>query len=282
MRLELISVPYSLGKEASGMGAGPDRLLSTGIADRLRAQGHQIEGVRLRLQDPFRNEVGASFSLNRSLKAAVDSALKKEALPVVFTGSCLSAQGILASAKSGTGVVWLDAHGDFNTPETTMSGYLDGMALAATTGRCFRAISHSIPGFEPIPDERVLLIGARALDSLEAELLAKSRVARISAQALDQLPGALARLSSLVSSVYLHLDLDVLDPSEGHANEYAEEGGLSLIQLATVVEQVARRFQIFAVAFAAYDPAFDADGRISRIPAELLDLLVRTHHPVQG
>jgi len=279
MKLELISVPYSLGKEASGMGAGPDRLMSTGIADRLRAEGHEIGAVRLRLEDPFRNEVGASFSLNRSLKAAVESALNEGALPVVLTGSCLSGQGILAAAKSRVGVIWLDAHGDFNTPETTMSGYLDGMALAVTTGRCFHALSHSIPGFDPIPDERVLLVGARALDPLEAELLDKSRVARISAQALDRLPSALAQLRSVVSSVYLHLDLDVLDPSEGRANEYAEEGGLSLRQLASVVQQVARRFQIFAVAFAAYDPAFDVDGRMAQVPAKVMDLLVGAPGP---
>lgn len=274
MKLELISVPYSLGKEGSGMGAGPDRLTSTGIADRLRAQGHDIEVIRLKLEEPFRNEVGASFSLNRSLGAAVHSALGKGALPIVLTGSCLSGQGILAPANRHVGVIWLDAHGDFNTPDTTVTGYLDGMALAVTTGRCFRAISHSIPGFEPIPDERVLLVGARALDPLEAELLDKSRVARISAQTLDQLPGALSKLRSAVSSVYLHLDLDVLDPSEGRANEYAEEGGLSFAQLTSAIQEIARRFQIFAVAFAAYDPAFDVDGRIARVPAKILDLLI--------
>jgi arginase len=276
MKIQVISVPYALGKEGSGMGAGPDRVIATGLIDHLRAQGHRVGEHRLQLEDPFRNEVGASFSLNRSLNSAVRSALASGALPMVLTGSCLSAQGILAAARQPVGVIWLDAHADFNTPETTVSGYLDGMALAVTSGRCFHALSHSVSGFEPIPDERLLLVGARALDPLEAELLSKSGVARIRPENFNQLPGALARLRSIVSAAYLHVDLDVLDPSEGRANEYAEKDGLSLSQLISVAEQVSRQFELFAVSFAAYDPSFDGEGRIARVPSKVLDSLLRS------
>ena len=258
------------------MGAGPDRVIATGLIDHLGAQGHRVSEQRLQLEDPFRNEVGASFSLNRSLNSAVQSALASGALPVVLTGSCLSAQGILAAARQPVGVIWLDAHADFNTPETTVSGYLDGMALAVTSGRCFHALGHSVSGFEPIPDERLLLVGARALDPLEAELLSKSGVARIGTETFNQLPGALARLRSIVSTAYLHVDLDVLDPSEGQANEYAEQDGLSLAQLISVAEQVSGQFELFAVSFAAYDPSFDGEGRIARVPTKVLDSLLRS------
>src|SRR5262249_2740491 len=167
MKLQLISVPYALGKEASGMGAGPDRVISTGLAEHLSAAGHQVSALRLKLEERFRNEVGASFSLNRSLNAAVRSALGSAALPAVLTGTCPSAQGFLAGAKGSVAVIWLDAHAGFNTPDTTVSGYLDGMALAVVSGRGFHALAHSISGFQPIADEQVLLIGARALDPLE-------------------------------------------------------------------------------------------------------------------
>src|SRR5262249_31302805 len=214
------------------------------------------------------------FSLNRSLNAAVRSALGSAALPVVLTGSCLSAQGILAAAKGPVAVIWLDAHADFNTPDTTVSGYLDGMALAVVSGRGFHALAHSISGFQPIADEQVLLIGARALDPLEAQLLSKSGVRSLGVDSLHQLPRALARMRSVADAAYLHVDLDVLDPSEGQVNEYLEKDGLSLSQLASVVEQVSRQFELFAVAFAAYDPSFDPDGRIARVPAKILDALI--------
>lgn len=273
MKLQLISVPYALGKEASGMGAGPDRVIATGLVDHLGARGHQVSALRLKLEEPFRNEVGASFSLNRSLNSAVRSARESGALPVVLTGSCLSAQGILAAAQRRVVVIWLDAHADFNTPETTVSGYVDGMALAVISGRGFRALANSISGFEPIPDERLLLVGARALDPLEAQLLSKSGVACIDPDTFHQLPRALARLRSVADAAYLHVDLDVLDPSEGQANEYLEKDGLSLSQLASVAEQVSRQFELFAVAFAAYDPRFDREGRIARVPAKILDAI---------
>jgi len=272
MKLQLISVPYALGKEASGMGAGPDRVIATGLVDHLGARGHQVSALRLKLEEPFRNEVGASFSLNRSLNSAVRSARESGALPVVLTGSCLSAQGILAAAaQRPVAVIWLDAHADFNTPETTVSGYLDGMALAVTSGRGFHALAHSLSGFEPIPDERLLLVGARALDPLEAQLLSQSGVARVDRDTFHELPKALARLRSVTDAAYLHVDLDVLDPSEGQANEYLEKDGLSLSQLTSVAEQVSRQFKLFAVAFAAYDPSFDREGRIARVPAKILD-----------
>ena len=73
-------------------------------------------------------------------------------------------------------VLWLDAHGDYNTPETTTGGFLDGMALAMLTGRCWRAMTAQVPGFEPVAEKRVVMFGTRDLDSAGGELLRSSRI----------------------------------------------------------------------------------------------------------
>lgn len=98
----------------------------------------------------------------------------------MLAGNCITAVGALAGiADSEPAVLWLDAHGDLNTPETTRSGFLDGMALVILTGRCWRSLAETVLGFRPVEERRVRHFGAHKLDDAERELLVPSEIAVI-------------------------------------------------------------------------------------------------------
>lgn len=276
MDIEILSVPYFLGRERVGMGLGPDRFLAEGAAQAVGKAGREVTVARVQLPAPFLHEIGAAVALNRALAEHVRGVAARGAVPVVLAGNCNSALGILAGLPGDVGVVWLDAHGDFNTPETTTSGFLDGMALAMATGRCWKGLRASIPGLRAVPEERVLLVGAQALDPEERELLAGSRVVRLSPAQFDRgLERTVDRMAARLGEVYLHVDMDVLDPSEGRANEYAAPGGLLAAQVQRLVRLVAARLRVCAVALTAYDPECDPEGKVARVGIRVLEELVK-------
>ncbi|HEX5725024.1 MAG TPA: arginase family protein [Longimicrobiaceae bacterium] len=277
MRVDLILVPYDSGHRGLRMGRGPLRLLESGAAERLRAAGAEVREVTIEARPGFGTEVGTAFELARALALAVRSARARGSFPLVLSGNCNASVGIVAGLGApDTGVVWLDAHGDLNTPETTASGFLDGMALATLTGRCWRTLAASVDGFQPVPDERVVLVGGRDLDPPEAELLASSRIAHVReaavrAQGVDgALAPALERLAARAGRAYVHLDLDVHDPAEGAANHYAVAGGLSAAEVRDSLGAVARRLSLAAVALTAFDPDHDPDGRMEAVALDLV------------
>jgi arginase len=168
-------------------------------------------------------------------------------------------------------VAWFDAHGDFNTPETTTSGFLDGTAVAIITGRCWRQLALTIPGFQPIPDERVCLVGARDIDALEGRLLAESNVDVIEPnQIRSKLPMTLSSIRQQATDMYVHLDLDVLDAGVASANKFAVSGGLTIDEVEFSLGQIARNFRIGAVTLSAYDPAGDTNGEAGRAAIHLI------------
>jgi arginase len=164
--------------------------------------------------------------------------------------------------------VWFDAHADFNTPETTTTGFTDGMGLAIAVGHCWKGMAAGVPGFSPVVEENVVLAGAREVEPAEQERLAASGVAvvgaeRVRREGLHALEASLNGLRGRVGRVYIHLDLDVLDPTKvGRANEFAPEGGLTAEDLVTALGMVRKRFCVAASGIASYDPTFDSDGRV--------------------
>ena len=285
--ITLLYVPYDSGHHATRMGRGPLHLHQHGAADRLRRDGHDVAESIIEVPSPFPTEIGTAFALHRALSDAVRAAVAGGRFPLVLAGNCNSAlgtvsgvRGVHAAAPNDTapvGVVWLDAHADFNTPDITTSGFLDGMSLAALTGRCWQGMTASIPGYRPVSDAHVVLVGARDIDPAEEELLSQSRVMRVEAERLRvagadvALEGALAELARRgVSRVYLHIDLDVHEPSEAKANQYAVAGGLSPNSVRELVRVVAARFTIAAAALTAYDPSFDTNGRMLETGLKLM------------
>jgi arginase len=283
MSIHTILVPYDSGHRGTRMGRGPLHVREHGAIDRLRTSGHAVRESVIEDALSFPTEIGTSFALHRALAERVSATIAAGDFPFILAGNCGSSLGTVSGVRAATpnadpgiGVIWLDAHGDFNTPDTTASGFLDGTALATLTGQCWQALTASIPGFRPVSDAHVVLVGARDLDPAEETALARSRVACVEAARMQAagaeaaLDVALTELARHVSRVYLHIDLDVHEPAEARANQYAAPGGLSPSTVRDLVRVVASRFQIVAAALTAYDPSYDTDGRMLEAASQLM------------
>ncbi|HYZ19554.1 MAG TPA: arginase family protein [Gaiellaceae bacterium] len=254
--LRLIQVPYHLGRENVVLGAGPAPL----------AEAIGGESVVVERKDPPYNEIYATFDVVRQLAAAVRETVTDERFPLVLAGNCHSAMGTVAGLDRELGVVWFDAHGDFHTPDSSPTGFIDGMALALVTGEGWAELRRSVDGLRRVPEEHVVLVGARDLEPTEEERLAASAVTRADTASLER---ALGELAERVDEVYVHIDLDVLDPTAGKANDWAVDGGLTASELDEALASILARFDVPAAAFTAYDPRFDPEGRVPQIAATL-------------
>lgn len=272
MHIKLIAVPYDSGHYDTRMGAGPGHLLRSGLADRLAQRGHRVDLDEVRLAtDGFATEAAKVFDVQRRLAASVRNAAARGELPVVLAGNCSTSVGTVAGLRERVSeVVWLDAHADFNTPDTTVTGFLDGMALAMLTGRCWGGMTGTVEGFTPVDEASVYLVGARDIDAAEDAVLTASKVRRIPAAGA---PGALesALGPARDDGIYLHLDLDVLDPREATINQFAAPAGLSRDDVIAVIRTAAECRRLEALAITAFDPAFDANGRATELVAEILE-----------
>jgi arginase len=256
MAVVLVQVPYALGRRDEGLATGVP-VLAEALADELGAESVVVEPAELSW-----NETGASFDVIRALGASVRDVAAAGDFPLVVGGVCSSCLGVVAGLGSpdGLGVVWFDAHGDFNTPETTPTGFFDGMPLALLTGSGYEALRASVEGLDPVDEANVVLVGARDLDPAEEERLESSAVTRVAVT--DPVAPALDALARRTTQVYLHVDLDVLDPSEGQANRYRSPNGMTADAVAAAVAETTQRFTVRAAAITAYEPVYDPEGRV--------------------
>jgi arginase len=271
----LIVVPYELGRRRDGVGNGPERLLDAGAEEVLASSGGSVRRELVELDPAFnrtgRGEVDACFELIRQVAEQVGAAVEDGAFPVVLSGSCFAGVGVVAGlAEPDPGVVWFDAHSDFNSPDTSTEGYFDGMGLAVLTGGAWQAMHARVPGARPVPESAVILAGARDFDPPEVRRLEASAVTHLRPEELGGLAEALAAITPAPSGVYLHVDLDVLDGDEARVNIYGAAGGPSGAELADLVATVCRESPVRALSLTAYDPGFDPEGRVPPIALDLL------------
>jgi arginase len=273
MDVQCILVPYDSGLLDTRMGKGPAKLLE-GL-DWLRERG-TLEVERLEMAATFPTEIGGTFTLARLLAERVSYAVANGRFPLVLTGNCFSAVGILSGLfPARTSVVWLDCHGDFNTPETTQSGFLDGMGLATVLGSCWTKISATVPGFRTVPGRQVLHLGGRDFDVGERARMEQAGIGVFGAEAfrdgaIPDLAPVLQTLAQSPEGIYVHIDLDVLDPSEAPTNMFQKPGGLSALQLENVLGIIGSHMPVRAATFSAYDPSCDLKGHTSAIAQHLL------------
>lgn len=265
VRIQVLEVPYDSGHRDARHGAGPSALLRGGAAERLGRSGATVDVVAVDLDGGFTTEIGSGVEVMRRVARAVTDA--GAAATVVLAGNCGATVGVMAahaSAGRRVGVLWLDGHGDLQTPETTTSGFFDGTALALLTGRCWRALAATIPGFVPVPEDAVVLVGGHDLDPAEEQLLASSATTWLSPTRLrteaDALHDVVVALAARVDALHVHIDLDVLDTSVGRANGYATSGGLQVEELRAVLRAAAGRLPVVSATLASWDPALDLDG----------------------
>jgi arginase family enzyme len=200
----------------------------------------------------------------------VDDALAAGGFPLLVAGDCSIAMTTLAAVqrhRPDVRVLWLDAHGDFNTPDTTESEFLGGMALAGAVGVWEPGL-----GARPFPADHVVMAGIRDLDAAERELLEKTDATVVGA-GLDTLVAVQNALDR--SPVYIHLDVDVLDPEHMPA-QFPVPGGLRPDKLYDLLEAVADECEIVGIEVTAFVDPDHADTVASVLEPVLKEAHV--HH----
>ena len=274
MDITIIGLPYDLDELRVGKGLAPETLLRGGLSEQLAGQGHSValETVTISPSDaPRETRIG---ELAAALAAVVAGARASGRFPLIIGGDCMVALGVVAGLgrADDTAIAWIDAHGDFNTPAISISGYLGGMPLACAVGRGLDDIRAACD-LTPVDERHVAVLGARDLDPLEAEALRDSRVTVLSSDALMQGTAALAEANAALvgaAQLYLHIDIDVLDQAVAPGVDFPTSGGLSVEQLAEIARGVAGLGNMAAVSLTAVNPEKDLDGRTARAALDVL------------
>jgi len=224
---------------------------------------------------------------SRHLCEIVSDQRRRGLFSLGLLANCNGLMGMLAGLqRSGTGwrplrvgLVYCDAHGDFNTPETTLSGMLGGMPVAVSTGLCLTRL-RSECGLDPaLPTRYVTMVGVRDPDPLEQELLDRSDVEFISVDEVRRLSPSIdleiERLAIITDLIYVHVDLDVLDPSEVPGHGLTVEDGPTSTELADALEMMFEHPKVAAFGVASYPVGRDEDGRALRAVYNLVEGVVR-------
>ena len=272
-----MTVPYDTGVRDVRMGRGPARLLDAGLVARLERLGHRARVVPIEAgEGPLVPEPRFATRLWRELADAVRAARAHDAFPLVLSGVCYSAVGTAAGlGADDLAVFWFDAHGDVNTPEMTHTGFLDGMAITMLAGRCWSGLTATVPGFAAVGEDRIALLGARDLDPPERDFLAQSPIRTMAvADVPTRLDQVITDLGARTRGVYLHVDLDVLEPTEAPVNHLPAPGGLTVAELCAACGAIAERLPLRGMALTAYDPAGDPDGVVCDAAFEVLEAVL--------
>jgi arginase len=232
-----------------------------------------VDEAKLTLEED--KEYGGWKRLGMALGHFADIVTKNERdgyFTVGLLATCPSMPGLVAGLqRSGPthealriGMLWLDAHPDFNTPETTRSGSLGGMPVAVATGRALTRMRLDAKLEPPLPDRYVVMGGVRLTDPLEQQMLDESRIEQVTVDDLRKASPAvfqqLDRLARITDKIYVHIDMDVLDPAEvmGHGNKVPN--GPSSEQLAALFAQIFTRYPTASAIGFATIPARDEGG----------------------
>lgn len=253
MKNRMILTPYYLDGEVPGLKelGEADWWLNEPEMGELEVQGRMIE-------------------LYRPLAQAVKSAVEGGERPVSIAGDCCTAIGVLAGLQRGgmaPTLIWFDAHGDFNTWETTPSGFLGGMPLAMIVGRGEVRMGQAV-GQTALPESCVILTDGRDLDPGERILVEES--------AVEHLPrvGMLQERPLPEGAIYVHFDTDVINVQEAPAMNYLTAGGPTVEELRRVFAFLAESGQVAAVSVSSWNPELDEDGRTQRVVMSLLETLL--------
>jgi arginase len=220
------------------------------------------------------DQIAAITRLHRALSQLVSDAAQRGERPISICGDCCSAVSVLAGlqrAGMNPTLVWFDAHGDFNTWETTPSGFLGGMPLAMIVGRGEHRLAQAV-GLTYLPERQVILADARDLDPGERDALAQSSVRHV--RDARTLPGQ----DLPEGPLYVHFDTDAVNPVDAPAMNHRAPGGPLASELAQVFARLAQTARVAAVSVSTWNPNLDEDGRTQRICLDLLEVLIGGRH----
>jgi len=271
VRVALAQQPFS----PTGTSPGPRTMANGGIQRILGELGAAVRVQEAALTPDENTEYGGWKRLGMALGHFSDLVASNERdgyFTVGLFATCPSMPGLVAGLQhSGAtrdairiGMLWLDAHPDFNTPETTRSGSLGGMPVAVATGRALQRMRLDARLDPPLSDQHIVMGGVRLVDPLEQQLLDDSRIEQLSVDDLRRATPAvfaqLDRLARLTDKLYVHIDMDVLDPREVMAHQNKVPGGPSSEELAALFEQIFERYPTASAIGFATIPSPDEGG----------------------
>ncbi|GAB4448277.1 MAG: arginase [Chloroflexi bacterium OHK40] len=288
MEIAIIGVPIDLGAGRRGVDMGPSAMRYTGLHSRLEALGYQVRdfgnlptpmvetsalpepGAKLRYLEPIAR-------LCAALADTVAGCVERGQLPVVLGGDhSLSIGSVSGSARSRTlGLIWIDAHADFNTAETTPSGNIHGMSVAALTGRghpLLTVLAGRVPAVRP---EHVALVGLRDLDPLEREALRGAGLNVFTMHEVDRrgmatvIEEAARLVTRATDGFHLSFDLDVVDPREAPGVGTPVNGGISRREAHLAMELLAATGAIRSIDLVEVNPILDERNATAELAVEL-------------
>ncbi len=269
----VVGLPVCTLAHHNGIAKAPEKLRKAGIINVLPGSVMDEGDVAFRQIDRDSLEGGMkNFAHFRETTSQVYSYLRELQTERVFLigGECSLVVGGLAGLgevfKGKPGMLWMDAHGDFNTPESSPSSYIGGMCLAMACGRGPK-FSDEIETRRPLlEEERLVHLGARALDSPEVTAFESSPAKLFEMDAVRKkgVKGVATEAAKLLADrsdwIVCHLDVDVVDPDQVIAVNFPTPGGFTTQEAATVIGILNKTGKLVAVDIAAYNPSLDYDG----------------------
>lgn len=279
MNIDVIGVPVDLGSDRRGVDMGPSAIRYSGLMLAIRnlnLQYRDLGNIAVPVPESRSNNKGFSSKpkyineiteINKTLYGLVGQSLNSGNLPLVIGGDHSIATGTLLGVQShyrNIGVIWMDAHGDFNTEHTTLSGNLHGMSLAAATGTgMLEMAKFKADDVNYINPEKVVIIGARSLDPEEAILLKKRRVTVYTMEDIDMyglrsiMQKAIEIVEEGTEGFHLSFDLDVVTPTDAPGVGTPVKGGLTYREAHLAAEMVSQRPKLRSLEFVELNPILD-------------------------
>ncbi|HEX2619913.1 MAG TPA: arginase family protein [Phototrophicaceae bacterium] len=252
-----IGVPYWIGDKQSI--SAVDAVKNSGIVEEIGATWFDIQPDFTAYSDPV-------VAVNRALADVIAS--HPDQMPLIFAGDCVCAIGSVKGLESKhPAVLWYDAHGDFNTPEISPSGFLGGMSLAVLVGRGNEILMQGV-GLNPLAESDVIITDARDLDPEEAIALANSSVTHL--KNIDEL----LTYPLPDKPLYIHFDTDVVTPEEMPALSYPTSGGPSMARALATIERVGHDAEVAGILFSLWKHTLDGAKMSLQNTLELVRTLV--------
>lgn len=291
--IRMIGVPMDLGASRRGVDMGPYALRYTNLRARLEQLGHAVEDVG-NLSVPFREDaergaqrgaryLGAITAVCATVATEANRAVSTGVRPLLLGGDHALAAGSIAGAARALaaqgktlGVLWMDAHGDLNTPGTSKSGNVHGMPLAALLGHGDRSLAGLAGDLPAVTPARLSLVGLRDLDSPEQEHIRKWGLNAWTMRALDErgvravMEEAIRVAAGTAEALWLSFDMDVLDPREAPGVGTAVPGGMTYREAHLAMEMIADTGKLIGMDLVEVNPVLDEHNRTAEVGAELV------------